>query len=88
MRLNSTINNGPDQSARADEVLKLTALVYFEDALTAQRYEDCPELIRAAKSFGATQADIRAVINGYVGGIKTGRGKEPAKPALKGRRRF
>jgi len=47
---------------QSDEVLKLTSLIYLKDALLAQRYEDCAELIAEAKNLGAKQSEIGALI--------------------------
>jgi len=49
----------------ADDVLKITSLIYLKEALKTQRYEECSGLIRDAKSFGAKQSEINAVLAGY-----------------------
>lgn len=49
-----------------DQLLELTALVYLKEALIAQEYEACQELIDAAKNLGVGQGDISAVIEGYL----------------------
>jgi hypothetical protein len=49
-----------------DQILKVTALLYLKEALIAQEYESCPELIDSAKGLGAAQSDINAVIADYL----------------------
>lgn len=50
----------------SDEILKATALLYFQDALFTEEFESCKELIDYAKKFGAQQSDIKAVIATYI----------------------
>ncbi|MCA9398796.1 MAG: hypothetical protein KC618_03520 [Candidatus Omnitrophica bacterium] len=57
-----------------EQVLRLTALVYLEEALILQEYERCPELIAKAKAFGASKRAIRRLLAGYARGSKR-RGK-------------
>jgi len=42
--------------------LRLTALLYLREALQTERYEECAELIRFAKRFGARNGDIRSLL--------------------------
>ena len=49
-----------------DRLLKLTALVYLKEALIAQEYETCQELIDTAKALGVEAGDISAVIADYL----------------------
>lgn len=55
-----------------DRVLKATSLLYFKEALLNQQYEDCAELIRAAKSFGARPGEISRVIAEAIRGEQGG----------------
>lgn len=55
-----------------DEIFQVTALLYFKQALLAQEFESCPELIRVAQEFGVSQEQINEVIASYVRGDKTG----------------
>ena len=60
-----------------EEVLKLTALLYLQEALKGQSYEECKELIEVAKQNGAEQGDISGLIAAHLRGDKPGgRGKE------------
>ena len=61
-----------------NEVLKETSLLYFSDALINQAYEECPNLVKIAKEFGALQSDIDEVITDYLEGRKI-KGKNEAK---------
>ena len=69
-RKNQQINQKP---RIPEEILKATALLYLEDALRNERYEDCAELIQRAKEFGAKRFEVRKVIKGSVHGVKVGR---------------
>jgi hypothetical protein len=57
----------------ADEVLKATSLIYLRDALVKEQYEQCPELVKIAKDFGASLTEVRTVIAEYVSDVKAGR---------------
>ena len=51
-----------EQELSADQTLKVTALLYLQEALLEQDYESCKELIDAAVNLGASSSDISAVI--------------------------
>jgi hypothetical protein len=70
-----------------DQALRVTALLYLKEALVKERYEECPELIAAAKRFGATQRDIRANIAKGLRRLKLGGAAEVPRRKI-GRRRF
>ncbi len=57
-----------EQDGFAEEVLKLTALVYFQEALDKQQYESCAELTAAARKFGVQQYEIDAAITSHLRG--------------------
>ncbi len=57
-------------------LLKVTALLYFKDALVKQEYENCQELINSAKRFGAEQVEINELIAQFLKGEKAGSRKE------------
>ena len=59
----------------SNDIIKLTALVYLQEALSAQEYEACPELIGIAKELGSSQEEITDVITAYLRGDKPERGK-------------
>ena len=42
--------------------IKLTALLYLKEALKKERYEECPELIRVAKEFGAQDREVEELL--------------------------
>lgn len=54
----------------ANEIFKVTALVYLNEALLAQEYESCGELVKSAKEFGAVQSEIDEVITMSLRGKK------------------
>ena len=47
------------KGVRARHPVKLTALLYLKEALTDERYEECPFIIRVAQEFGAQDFEIR-----------------------------
>jgi len=47
---------------RVRNPIKLTALVYLREALNQERYEECPEIIRIAKEFGAQNDEIKLLL--------------------------
>lgn len=73
MENNALLNQG--QASGSDQILKVTALLYFKEALIAQEYESCRELIDAAKNLGADPGDISAVIAEYLNADNPGRQK-------------
>jgi len=62
-----------DQALASDQLLKLSALLYLKEALVAQKYETCQELIDTAKNLGIDQGDISAVITDFLNGGNPGR---------------
>ena len=42
--------------------VKLTALLYLRDALLAERYEECAEMIAIALEFGAHEQEVQALL--------------------------
>lgn len=85
MRFNFTFNKEKD--TQKDLVLQVTALAYLQDALANERYEECTDLIRAAKEYGATLTEIRTIVAEAARGVRTNRGaKAPAR--TNGRKRF
>ena len=61
-----------DTPIAADALLKATSLLYLKDALQRERYEECPELIQKAKSFGASLREISDVIAKYLRQLSLG----------------
>jgi hypothetical protein len=84
MKENIVFKNKP---IARDEVLKATSLLYFKEALFNEEYEDCKELVRLAKRFGARKGDIREVIADSNRGVRFGRGNG-ANKGKGGRLRF
>lgn len=58
----NTLTNRLNKTTNTPEVLRLTALLYLQEAVAKQRYEECEELIALAKEFGAEQVDITIVL--------------------------
>ncbi len=42
--------------------VKLTALLYLQDALREERYEECAEFIAVAREFGAEAYEIQQLL--------------------------
>jgi len=74
MENNALINQ--EQALDGDQILKVTALLYLNEALITQKYESCQELIDTALNLGVNQSDINAVIADYLNA------KNPGKQAL------
>ena len=47
---------------RSRDPVKLTALIYLREALIAERYELCSEILAIAKEFGALDEEIRVLL--------------------------
>ena len=73
MKNNVLLNQG--QALGSDQILKLTALLYLKEALIAQEYESCQELIDTAKDLGVSPGDVSAVIADYLNADNPGRQK-------------
>jgi hypothetical protein len=73
MENNALLNS--EQALGTDQILKVTALLYLKEALVAQKYETCRELIDTAKNAGVEQGDISAVIADYLNAGNLGRQK-------------
>jgi len=54
--------NVPRSSRAARHPVRLTALLYLSEALRAERYEECEEIVQVAQEFGATQNEIRSLL--------------------------
>ncbi|MDP2654121.1 MAG: hypothetical protein Q8Q08_08835 [Candidatus Omnitrophota bacterium] len=52
------------------EVLKVTALIYLDDALRKEEYEKCAGLLRQARGFGATEAEVKGVLKPFITRVK------------------
>jgi len=87
MNNNTAYRNTNQEPQAPDELLKVTALLYFKEALVKQEFEDCPSLIATAKRYGATQPEIWNVIAEYKGEGDTVRQIE-ADEQIGGRLRF
>ncbi len=72
MKNSVVLNGNVDGQFYANEVLKLTSLIYLKEALLTQQFENCAALIREAKIFGAQQKEISDVIAEALGGVKGG----------------
>ncbi len=61
-----------EQAYGTEQLLKLTTLVYLKEALAAQQYETCKELVETAKKAGVQATDISAAIADYLKGVTPG----------------
>ena len=88
MKFINTTNriNKPEFS---EDARKAISLLYFEEALYKEQYEECPALVEAAKGFGAEASEINKIIAKHLKGNKYGLPKRnEAKEPIAGRRRF
>ena len=58
-------NNNQHQPPNVGRKGKLRSLEALEEALFNEVYEQCAELIKSAKAFGADQPEIQKVLNAY-----------------------
>lgn len=63
MRFNFTFNNDKQDANNDNQLLQTTALAYLQEALANERYEECAQLIRDAKSCGTQAKDIQKVLS-------------------------
>ena len=87
MRNEIAFNKNINKKNNPDEALKYTTLLYLGEALDNERYEECPDLIRSAKRFGATSSQVRKTIARHLKKIK-GRNINKARNKSPGQRRF
>ena len=69
-------NQGGQQPFNPNDLVKITALEYFKEALIKEAYEACPELIKTAKEAGAEPREIQILIAEHLDWIQKGRGKQ------------
>lgn len=62
MNVTTETNTTARYRRRSRDPVKLTALIYLREALVAERYEECAEIIAIAKEFGALDAEIRVLL--------------------------
>jgi len=65
---NQVLNN---RNKTADNVLKATALVYLKEALLKEDYEHCALLAAQVRKYGASESEIKTILNEAVLGIGT-----------------
>ena len=53
---------GPTLLRVKKDPVKLTALLYFREALIRQRYEECPLFVFIAREFGAQEREIEELL--------------------------
>ncbi len=62
--------NKDKKSYNRNNPLKETALMYLKESLNKERYEECSEMIKNAKRFGAQPNEIAQVIREYTDQLK------------------
>jgi len=80
-------NEKHNKTVTPDETLKETALLYLQEALVKEQYEQAPKLIYTAKRYGAKTSDIRKAIAWYIRRLKNGPPNESGRKR-RGRKRF
>ena len=79
MRFNDTFKNENQETINQDQLLQVTALAYLQDALANERYEECAELVKAARKYGAPANDIQKVLAEGARRARFARTVEPAR---------
>lgn len=52
----------PRSSRAQKHPVRLTALLYLSEALRAERYEECSGFVDVAREFGASESEIRSLL--------------------------
>jgi hypothetical protein len=86
MKLNLNFNKRTNKPEFSEDARKAVSLLYFEEALYKEEYEECGQLAQAAKALGAEQGEITKIIAKYLKGGKSP--KREAKEVSLGVRRF
>jgi hypothetical protein len=63
------IQNKLIRSAGSTDALKESALVYLNEALSREEYEQCGQIIEGAKELGVTQDEIQKVLNQHIANL-------------------
>ena len=90
MKLNVNFNKKTNNPEFSDDARKAITLLYFEEALYKERYEECGQLVQTAKRFGAEQEEISQIIAKHLKSAKRGfakRQRNEAEEQTPGRRR-
>ena len=72
MKSNINQKNRINRRYSENRSLKITALLYLKQALNQEKYEDCADLVKQAKEFGAHKDEVRRIIGRYVNDLKGG----------------
>lgn len=86
MKSKIQFTNKKREPRSADVILKATALLYLQEALISENYEQAPDLIRQAYKYGAEKQEVRKVIDRYIKKRKAFIGDND--PLNAGQRRF
>ena len=62
MKLNVNLTNRINKPEFSDEARKEIALLYLEEALDKEQYEDCRQIIENAKQFGVKNDEVSKFI--------------------------
>ena len=66
--MNNIVNNEAREALAPNELLKVTALLYLEEALEREAYEECRELAASARAFGAKPEELKGVLYAFLRG--------------------
>ena len=78
MKLNVNLTNRTKKPEFSDDARKDITLLYLEDALYKEQYEDCSQLIQNAERFGAQPDEVSKVIVQFL----KNKGKRPQREAV------
>ena len=63
IKMDAVKNASVPRSSRAlKHPVRLTALLYLSEALRSERYEECAEFVGVAREFGASENEIRGLL--------------------------
>ena len=65
-----TTPQGEEQENGLNQPLKVTSLLYLKEALNAEAYEKCAEILGVAKEFGVPQEEITKAVQAHIVTLK------------------
>ena len=64
-----TIPNRQTQQDGLDHLLKITSLTYLKEALRDEAYEQCAQIINAAKEFAVDPDEVKKLIQEHIAAL-------------------
>jgi hypothetical protein len=78
MKLNVNLTNRTKKPEFSEEARKAITLLYLEEALYKEQYEECAQIVQNARKLGAKDEEVRKVIGQFL----KNKGKRPQREAV------